>query len=144
MAVYGAGLIVKGREDMPRALSYNAPIAFLFLVLAADLALLVSTRKSVRADLWTLAIWALAFVLLFLRLGAKTLEVSGHMVWLPLLTAQSWLYGFPRWFVCVGVLSTLWALGLKILVFGGPSGVPGTIVGALLAVGLVAAHRGGR
>jgi len=141
VAAYAIGLVVKSREDVLRALSYNAPIAFLFLVLAADLAVIVLTRRCARHDLWTLLIWALAFVLLFLRLGTRTLEVSGHMVWLPMLTTQAWLYGFPRWFVCVGVLSTLWALGLKILVFGGSSGVPGTIVGAMLAVALVAGHR---
>ena len=66
------------------------------------------------------------------------------MVWLPLLTIQAWVYGFPTWFVLTGVLSILWALGLKLLVFGGPSGIPGTIVGVVLAAALFAIHDGRR
>lgn len=141
MAAYAAGLVIKGRGDVLRALSYNAPIAFLFLVLATDLALRLLTWAWVKTDVWTALIWGVAGVLLFLRLGTKTIEVSGHMVWLPLLTTQAWLYGFPRWFMVTGVASLLWALGLKLFVFGGPSGVPGTLVGIALAAVLLFLHR---
>ena len=144
MSFYTLGLVLKGREDVLRALSYNGPIAFLFLVLAADLVLLLMSRQSVSGDAGTLILWGVAAVLLFLRLGAKSIEASGHMVWLPLLTTQAWLYRFPRWFILLGIVSTLWALGLKLLVFRGPSGVPGTILGLALAAALVAVHGGGR
>ena len=78
MGAYVVGLVTRGRDDVLRALSYNAPIAFMFQVLAADFGVRLATRKSLKTDGWTAVIWAVALVLLFLRLGAKTIEASGH------------------------------------------------------------------
>jgi hypothetical protein len=63
------------------------------------------------------------------------------MAWLPLLTAQSVLSGFPPWFSIFAGSATLGALYMKVAVFRGPSGVPGAVVGLMLALVLVLASR---
>jgi hypothetical protein len=136
IVAYAASLMAKERLDALLALLYNAPVAFLFLVLLTHMgvrAAHLGFTRFVRVFGGTLALWAVGAVILYLRLVAKTIEVSGHMVWLPLLTVQTWLQGFPSWVVILGVLSTVGALYLKLAVFQGPSGVPGLVAGALLA-----------
>lgn len=81
--------------------------------------------------------WATGFWILYLRLISKTLEVSGHLAWLPLLTAQARLLGFPLWVVGVGIGATLSTAYLKFAVFQGPSGRPGILVGLILMTALL-------
>lgn len=129
---------------MLTAMAYNGPIAFIFLTLAFDL-LLRAWRLGVPAFLCahrtTLILWALAAAVLYLRLVGKSIEVSGHIAWLPLLTVQAWLHGLPRWFLVFSILSTGVAFYLKLAVFRGPSGIPGAVVGSILAVALLSASR---
>jgi hypothetical protein len=123
---------------------YNAPIAFLFLVSVAYLVLQgvrVGPVAALRAHMVTIALWTAGFVLLYLRLVAKAVEVSGHLAWLPMLTAQLWLWRFPAWVIGFGLLSTLVALYMKLAMFGGPSGLPGLAAGLLLATTLVALNQ---
>ena len=143
---YAVGLATRGRADIFTALAYNAPIALFFLVLAAEFVVHVfhvGLPAGVRDRGPLLAIWLIGFVVLYLRLAAKSVEISGHLTWLPVLTAQSWALGFPAWFTGLGVLSTLTALGLKLVVFRGPSGIPGILVGMLLAMALLVLSRRG-
>ena len=144
MCAYALALVVKGRPDAATAFAYNAPIAFVFLVVVARM-LLDGVRSGLagflRAHGGTLVVWTIGFAVLYFRLIAKNVEISGHMAWLPLLTTQAWLAGFPAWFIIVGVLSTVEALYLKLTVFGGPSGIPGTVVGLVLAATLVGLGR---
>lgn len=140
MGLYAAALFLTGRTDVVRALAYNAPIAFLFLVIVARLAI-ESVRLDpgpfIRANTGAFAVWAIGFVVLYLRLVSKTLEVSGHMVWLPLLTAHAWVLGLPMWVLGVGIAATLSTAYLKFAVFQGPSGGPGLLVGLVLMMALL-------
>ena len=140
MVLYVAALFVNGRTDIARALLYNAPIALLFLVIGTALAIRAirtGPRAFVRSHPWSISIWLVGFAVLYLRLVSKSLEVSGHLAWLPLLTAQAWLLGFPVWLVGVGVGATLSAAYLKFAVFQRPSGGPGLVVGLVLMIALV-------
>ena len=144
IAAYATALVLRNRSDATTVLLYNGPIAFVFLVLVAHLAVQAYRRgftAFVRTSRWTLLIWFVGFVVLYLRLVAKNLEVSGHMAWLPLLTAQSVLSGFPPWFSIIAGLATLGAFYMKVALFRGPSGVPGVVVGLGLALALVFVSR---
>ena len=145
ISVYWAALMARGRSDLAIALLYNAPVAFLFLVLLAHMAiraLRLGVTSFLRLFGGTLLIWVVGAIILYLRLVSKSLEVSGHLAWLPLLTVQSWLHGFPSWVVALGVLSIASALYLKLAVFQGPSGIPGLVAGVLLAGTMVLLDRG--
>lgn len=135
LAVYAFILLWHGRPDPLRSLAYNSPIAFVFLVLAIDVAIrAVRAPETFGTDEWpTVVAWVFGATVLYLRLVEKSVEISGHMVWLPLLSAQAWARGFPRWFVGIAVGSTLAALYMKIAIFGGPSGIPGTVIGIVVA-----------
>jgi hypothetical protein len=125
-------------------MAYNGPIAFIFLTLVFDLGLRarrLGLPAFLRAHRTTLTLWALGAGILYLRLVSKSIEVSGHIAWLPLLTVQAWLHGLPRWFLVFSLLSTGVALYLKLAVFRGPSGIPGLVVGSALALALVSAAR---
>ena len=145
--LYTAGLLAKGRTDVVRGLLYNLPIAFLFLVLAAQLlirAVRLGPSHFVKSHAGILIVWALGGLVLYLRLISKSLEVSGHLAWLPVLTAQAWTLGLPAWLIGIGAAATLSAAYLKFVVFQGPSGGPGLIVGLLLATALVVSSRARR
>jgi hypothetical protein len=144
LGAYATTVVLRGRPSAITALLYNAPVAFVFLVLAIHLAvqmLRMGIREFVGAQVWTLVVWAIGGVVLYLRLVAKSIEVSGHMAWLPLLTAQSVTSGFPMWFSIVAGTSTLAAFYMKVELFRGPSGVPGAVVGLALATALLVAGR---
>jgi hypothetical protein len=144
IGAYASALVLKSRSDATTVLLYNGPIAFVFLVLVAHLAVQayrLGFTAFARTSQWTLLIWFVGFVVLYLRLVAKSLEVSGHLAWLPLLTAQSVLSGFPPWFSMVAGLATVGALYMKVALFRGPSGVPGAVVGLVLALALVLVSR---
>jgi hypothetical protein len=144
IGAYLGALIFRSRSDAPTVLLYNAPIAFVFLVLLAHLAVqayrLGFTTFATERQ-WTLLTWLAGGMVLYLRLVAKNLEVSGHMAWLPLLTAQSILSGFPPWFSIFAGLATVTAFYMKMALFRGPSGLPGAVVGLMLAFALVVASR---
>jgi hypothetical protein len=142
--LYIAGLLAKGRTDVARGLLYNLPIAFLFLVLATQLAIgavRLGPLRFAKDHAGILVVWALGGLVLYLRLILKAIEVSGHLAWLPLLTAQAWTLGLPAWLIGLGAAATLSAAYLKFVVFQGPSGVPGLIVGLVLATALVVTSR---
>lgn len=142
--LYTAGLLAKGRTDIARGLLYNLPIAFLFLVLATHLvigAVRLGPLRFGKGHAGILLVWALGGLVLYLRLISKSLEVSGHLAWLPLLTAQAWTLGLPVWLIGFGAAATLSAAYLKFVVFQGPSGGPGLVVGLLLATVLVVTSR---
>jgi hypothetical protein len=145
--LYTGGLLAKGRADVGRALIYNLPIAFLFLVLAAYLvirALRLGPTPFLKSHTAIVVVWALGLGILYLRLISTSLEVSGHLAWLPLLTAQAWILGLPMWVVAMGVGATLSAAYLKFAVFQGPSGGPGLVVGLVLATALMFTARAKR
>jgi len=137
MTAYAIGLTRQGREHLAIGLAYNAPIALLFLVLATELAIysLVHDVRRTFADRGLmLTLWLVGFLILFLRLVTPGIEVSGHMTWLPLLSAQSFVLRFPPWLTALGLAGTLFAAWLKFAVFRGPSGGPGILVGMSLAL----------
>jgi hypothetical protein len=144
IGAYLGARVLRGRPDAPTALLYNAPIAFVFLVLLAHLgveAYRLGFTRFIRVRLWTLLVWLAGAVVLYFRLVAKSLEVSGHMAWLPLLTVQSMVSGFPVWFSTFAGFATITALYMKLAMFRGPSGLPGLVVGLMLAFALVVAAR---
>ena len=146
IGVYVAGLLANERADVFRALLYNAPIAFLFLVLAAEATLrvfAVGPRRALAERSAIAMVWLLGAIILYLRLVSRSVEISGHMVWLPLLVAHAFVLGFPRWFMAIAVLAFVVAAWLKFAVFRGPSGAPGLIIGAVLSLALLAWHRWG-
>ena len=134
--MYVNELLASGRPDMGLALAYNLPVFFLFLVVASALAIRLGRlgpSRFVRTHFAALLIWGIGLLVLYLRLVAKTVEISGHLAWLPLLTVQTWVLGLPSWVGAVGVAATLSAAYLKFAVFQGPSGAPGLMVGLVLA-----------
>lgn len=144
---YVAALIRQRPEDAGIAFLYNAPIAFLFLVLLTFMALEVirlGVPTFVREHGAVIALWLAGGVILYLRLISKSIEVSGHMAWLPLLTVQLWVFRFPTWVIVIGAAATASAIYLKFALFRGPSGVPGIIAGAIFALALVALTRARR
>ena len=147
LVVYTLLLITGGRNDVLRALLYNGPIAFVFLVLLSELVVIARHRtvtSFIRSHAITLLAWSLAATLLALRLGPTGLEISGHMTWAPLLAADAWIRGFPAWFVSIAMLGGFAAAYLKFAVFGGPSGGPGLVAGGVLAALLVLGSAGER
>ncbi len=144
VAAYALGLTIRRRPDVLVALVYNAPVASLFLV---SLAYLVvqgvrgGLSAALRAHAGTLLIWTVGFVVLYLRLVSKSVEVSGHLTWLPMLTAQLWVWRFPTAVVAFGACSALVAVYLKMAVFQGPSGIPGLVAGLSLATGVLILSR---
>jgi hypothetical protein len=137
---YTGALLLSGRPNVIRQLVYNAPIAFVFLVLSAEFVLIGRRdgwRRFVRANAPTLVVWLIAAFLLVLRFAPTKIELSGHTVWLPMLTVDAWSRGFPVWFPVGAGTATLIALYLKTAVFGGPSGVRGMIVGIILGAVLL-------
>ena len=123
---------------------YNAPIAFLFLIHATNLFFRFAEWGLVRflqREFVTLLLWAIGGAVLYLRLVTKTVEVSGHLAWLPMLSAQSWCSRFPRWVFALSVLALLSAVFLKFAIFRGPSGIPGSVAGILLAGGFLRFQR---
>ena len=147
LGAYIFGLLLHGRSDVPRAVAYNGPIAVLFLMIGSYLAvrlIRLGLLGFMRAHAAELVLWVLGIGLLYLRLGRRSVEVSGHLAWLPLPTAQSWAYGFPRVVVAVGIAATLTACYLKFAVFRGPSGAPGALAGVCLAGGFLLSRRRAR
>ena len=145
--VYAAALALKGRTDLARALLYNLPIAFLFLVVFACLlvkAARLGPAAFLKAHGASVVIWIVGLAVLYLRLVSKSLEVSGHLAWLPVLTLQTWLLGLPLWISILGVAATASVAYLKFAVFQGPSGGPGLLVGLVLAMGLAITARARR
>ncbi len=145
--VYLAALIRQRPDDAGVAFLYNAPIAFLFLVLLTFMALEVirlGVASFVREQGAVVALWIAGAVILYHRLISKNIEVSGHMAWLPLLTAQLWAFRFPTWVIVVGVAATASAVYLKFALFRGPSGVPGIMAGLVFAAALVVLTRARR
>ena len=142
ISVYAVGLITRGNDKVLTGLAYNAPIALLFLVLGTEIIVHIAQGGigGIRERAPILLLWLAGFAVLYLRL-AKRIEVSGHMAWLPLLTAQAWLVGFPRWFTAFAAASTVLTVFLKFVVFRGPSGVPGIVVGMTLAMALLLVER---
>jgi hypothetical protein len=100
----------------------------------------MGAKDFVRARFWTLLIWLVGAVGLYLRLSLRV-ELSGHMMWFPLLVTQSVTSAFAPWFSIFAVLGTVAAFYMKIALFRGPSGLPGAVVGLILAAALVLASR---
>jgi hypothetical protein len=146
MAAYAFGLITQGQENVAIGLAYNAPIALLFLVLAAEIAIYFlahGVRRTLADRGLMLALWVFGCLILFLRLVTPKIEVSGHMTWLPLLSAQSFVLRFPAWLTVLGLAATMFAAWLKFAVFRGPSGGPGLLIGIGLALLLMIVSRRG-
>ena len=142
--VYTAALAVRARADIGRALLYNLPIALLFLVVLACLcvrAARLGPAQFLREHWAALAVWVVGFGILYLRLVSKSVEVSGHLAWLPFLTVQAWALGLPLWLVGLGLVGTVTTGYLKFAVFQGPSGVPGVVAGLLLALAIAVSER---
>jgi hypothetical protein len=140
IGVYAASLATQRPGNMALPLLYNAPIGFIFLVLLAHMTLKLlqlGPLQFLRANVVLVALWVVGAALLYLRLISKSVEVSGHLAWLPLLTVQLWVSAFPRWMITIGIISTLSVIYLKFAIFRGPSGLPGLIAGVILAAALV-------
>jgi hypothetical protein len=119
-----------------RLIVYNAPMFFIFGVLLIDLAwraVRLGPLPFLTAHAGTLLAWTLGCGVLYLRLVTKSIEASGHMAWLPMLTVQAYLYDYPKWFVTGSAAFTLFCLLLKLTVMGARSGIEGTLVGLLLS-----------
>jgi hypothetical protein len=112
----------------------------LWTALAAAYAV-ASPAAFVRQHSTTVIVWAVGLGVLYLRLVSKSLEVSGHLTWLPLLTVQAWLLGLPMWIGLLGLAALGSAAYLKFAVFQGPSGGPGLVVGLVLSTVLALAAR---
>ena len=144
---YLAALIRQRPEDAPVAFLYNAPIAFVFLVLLTFMALEVirlGVPTFLREQGAVVALWIAGGVILYLRLISESIEISGHMAWLPLLAVQLWVFRFPTWVIVIGAAATASAIYLKFALFRGPSGVPGIIAGVIFAAALVVLTRARR
>jgi hypothetical protein len=137
---YGLALFSTKPAEAGTSLLYNAPIAFLFLIVLTHMTLQAArlgVSGFVRAHGSTMAVWMVGVAILYLRLVSKNIEVSGHLAWLPLLTAQLWTSRFPTWLVVVGAVATVAAMYMKFFMFRGPSGVPGLIAGVILGAALL-------
>ena len=86
--------------------------------------------------------WLIGAGLLFLRLIAKSIDVSGHMTWAILMGVQCLAHGAPRWFTVLAWCVVLQVLLLKLCVLGGHSGAWGLLAGGTLGVTLLALERG--
>ena len=140
VSLYAIGLVLSGKPDAMRQVFYNAPIAFVFSVLAIEFVLIWSRqgwRGLIRSRGASLLTWLVATIVLLLRLGPTRIDVSGHLTWLPMLTADAWVRGLPVWFLGWAAAATGLAIYLKFGVFGGPSGPPGILTGSVLAAVLL-------
>lgn len=135
--VWGIGLVAVRSSASgnvgPVMLAYNLPITWLFCIMGAEL--LLATRKE-GLKLWPFGvIWFAGLVLLYFRLIAKTLDVSGHMTWLSIMVVHSLLRRFPKWFTVVVVCFYIEAAVLNFGLFGSKSSAPaGMAVGAVMAL----------
>jgi hypothetical protein len=142
---YGAALVASGQSDPLRSLAYNCPISLPFLILCWDIALAAaqeSRRVFARRYGPVLAIWACGFVVLYLRLMAKSINVSGHMTWVTLMATQALVLRLPPAFLVLTVAVLAEAAWFNFVLMSGRSGLGGLIVGCLLSALLVLLSRG--
>lgn len=121
----------------PESLIYNVPISFVFAFLAWDLIFATFQRpfvRSIKAQSPFIIVWLAGFVLLYLRLIAQSVEVSGHMAWYVLMLAQSLIRKLPGWFITLLLLSFAKDLYIKFTYQGHGGGVNGLLVGAGLGL----------
>ncbi len=129
------GASLRGRPVPWFSIWYNVPITTAFgamtLQLAASILRLPPSTFLAR-HLGILLAWLLGGLLLWFRLVAKSIDVSGHMAWAILLGVQCHVLRLPIWFTILvwGVAAQV--LVLKLLVLGGSSGQSGLLVGVVL------------
>lgn len=128
-------LRMRGHGDAAFSVFYNLPISVAFLGLCAHevwMARTLGMRRYLREHAPVLMVWALGFVVLYLRLISKSVDVSGHMTWALIMAGQCAAYRLPGWFCALVGLVALQVLGLKMFVLGGVSGYWGLLVGGVL------------
>jgi hypothetical protein len=141
------GLLILRHRPIPWfSLAYNIPITLVFAGLLLHLAysaLRLGWTRFVGAYAPLGVVWLAGAVLLLLRLGPKSIDVSGHMAWALLMGVQCIVQRLPVWFTAAVWAVATQVLLLKVLVLGGQSGQRGLVVGALLggAVWLAARER---
>ena len=127
------------------SLAYNVPITLVFAGLVLHLAsagIRLGWTRFVKAYAPLGVVWVVGTGLLFLRLGMKSIDVSGHMAWSVMMGVQCIVQRLPVWFT-----AAVWAVAaqvilLKIFLLGGQSGQKGVAVGVLLGAAVWVATRG--
>ena len=143
-AAYVATLLRHGRRDLAMALAWNGPISLVFLVLAWDAVLgafVLPFRAFLRTYGAVMLVWSVGFLLLYLRLVLKSVDISGHMAWCVVMLTQTIVLGMPRWFTVVAALVLFEVAYFKFAILGGPSGTSGLVVGLGLATLLAVLSR---
>ena len=127
------------------SLAYNIPITLLFAGLVLHLVwvgIRLGWTRFVTAFAPLGVVWVAGAVLLFLRLGMKSVDVSGHMAWSLMMGVQCIVQRLPAWFSAAVWAVALQVLLLKLLLLGGHSGQKGIVVGVLLGGAVWIATRG--
>jgi hypothetical protein len=129
-------LIVRGNQVPWFSIAYNVPITLVFAGLlfhAMHAFVMLGRQRFIAAYGGLGAVWIVGAILLFLRLGFKAIDVSGHMAWSVMMGVQAVAQRLPMWFISATWAVVTQVLLLKLLVLGGQSGQAGLVVGALLA-----------
>ena len=138
-------LIFRHRPIPWFSLAYNIPITLLFAGLVLHLVwvgIRLGWTRFIAAFAPLGVVWVVGAVLLFLRLGMKSIDVSGHMAWSLMMGVQCVVQRLPVWFTAAVWAVAVQVLLLKLLVLGGHSGQKGIAVGALLGGAVWIATRG--
>jgi hypothetical protein len=135
---------VRGREIPAFSIAYNLPITLVFGALGLDLAIRAADVGARRALVMygpVIGVWAAGAVVLFLRLIARSIDVSGHMTWALIMGMQCLVEGAPRWFTAAAWCLVFQVLFLKLFVLGGQSATWGLLAGGLLGAALMILDR---
>jgi hypothetical protein len=142
-----AWLWMRGHAGSGFSVFYNLPISVLFIGLLAHEGWMCRTqgaRVYLKRHAPVVIVWVLGFVVLYLRLIAKSVDVSGHMTWALIMAAQCYAYRLPGWFCALVAGVCLQVLGLKVFWLGGVSVYWGLLAGGVLGAGMILGVRMGR
>lgn len=120
---------------------YNIPISFPFFVLCWDMIFSfhhVTILEGLRHNTAYVVVWIVGLFILYLRIEARVIHISGHMTWLVLMPVYSYLRKLPLSFVLFILFITAQAGYFNFVVFPSKkSGVGGICCGFLLSCLLI-------
>jgi hypothetical protein len=122
-------------------LLYNIPISFAFFVLCWDMLLSflhVSFLEGLKSNMPYLVVWTVGLGVLYFRLFAGTVNISGHMTWLIVMPVHGYLRKLPTCFILMILLITIKAAYFNFILFASSeSGIYGVCSGLCLSFVLV-------
>jgi hypothetical protein len=130
-----------GWSASPMGLLYNIPVSFAFFVLCWDI--LQSFRHvgfldGLRNNMPYLVVWTVGLSVLYIRLFAETVNISGHLTWLMVMPVHAYLRKLPTGFILLILLITIKSAYFNFILFNSSeSGIYGVCAGLCLSCILV-------